>query len=37
MIQWYRDGVFPIDRFVQYFDVSYPEKRYMLEDSLLTI
>lgn len=23
MIQWYREGKFPLDRFVQYFEVRY--------------
>ncbi|KAJ5965127.1 NAD/NADP dependent alcohol dehydrogenase [Penicillium vulpinum] len=28
MIQWYREGIFPIDRLVQYFDVCDPDETY---------
>ena len=32
MIQWYREGHFPLDQFVQYFDVG--ASMYLLEDIL---
>jgi hypothetical protein len=33
MIQWYREGKFPLDEFIQYFDVSTAT---YLQDDLMT-